>query len=40
METAIAAAMAEWAGVLESTVREHWYQWFTFEAMSIHADRA
>ena len=39
-EAALAAAMAEWATVLEATVREHWYQWFTFEAMRIHADHA
>ncbi|MGK2856249.1 MAG: hypothetical protein ACSLFQ_03480 [Thermoanaerobaculia bacterium] len=38
-EQAIATAMAEWAGVLETTVREHWYQWFTFEAVSVHAER-
>jgi hypothetical protein len=30
--------MAEWSAVLEATVRAHWYQWFTFEAMSVHAD--
>lgn len=36
----ISAAMSAWAGVLESTVRENWDQWFTFEAVNVHADRA
>lgn len=39
-EVVIAAAMAEWAKVLEETVREHWYQWFTFEAVRIDARHA
>lgn len=30
----IARAAAEWSARLEQTIREHWYQWFTFEPYS------
>jgi len=39
-EIVISAAMAEWARVLESTIRENWDQWFTFEALNARPDHA
>jgi KDO2-lipid IV(A) lauroyltransferase len=37
-EAVLAAAMSEWATVLEATIRDHWHQWFTFEAMNVRPD--
>ena len=39
-ETAIAAAMASWSSLLESTVRENWDQWFTFEPINARTGHA
>ncbi|MBI2215425.1 MAG: lysophospholipid acyltransferase family protein [Acidobacteria bacterium] len=39
-EIALAAAMSAWAAVLETTIRENWDQWFTFEAMKVRPEHA